>query len=487
MISNSRTELILISIVYIILTILCFNNVYFWDNIQQTSIEAQWFYETNFSQLLAPVATSSSLGSDIVSVGYHPPLMGIVTAVLWKIFGQHLWVSHLFVFFVFVVLLYNTWKLALTLFEPKNADWVVLILLSEATLLTQFAIASPDFILLTAFVVSFRAIMERKSVLLAISLIFLCCTSMRGVFAGSVIFAGYCYHFFHTNKTGIKGFIKNLWPFVPALTLLFTYFTFYLLTRGWFFSNSVYASHYKFNFDIWSIAKSIIVFCVHSVENGRIVVWMLFITILFVALKLKQRIPLNIKLVLIVCTLLYALYFSFVITRMPFSARYFMPQYFLLTILTLAGVVKYFSKNKKTIFIIIILFQALGHLWIYPNRIITFWDCTLSHLPYYELRKQCFNYIDSVGLNYDDISGGFCFYDDRKFVELENGGKVVGRENNNRYFIYSNISPFRDEDIDYFENKDIWTPIKSFKKWPIYIIIYRQNMSETNKDLEMSY
>ena len=82
---NKSYIFFLISVIaYSLLTFICMNNGYFWDNIQQISKEAHWFYFTDFSSLLMPAQNS---GAEIIATGYHPPLMGIMTAVLWKIFG----------------------------------------------------------------------------------------------------------------------------------------------------------------------------------------------------------------------------------------------------------------------------------------------------------------------------------------------------------------------------------------------------------------
>src|ERR1035437_2270255 len=107
---NKRDLFFLIPIVsiYFILTIISANSCYFWDNIQQISKEAHWYYLTDFKSLLMPAFNT---GSEIVGTGYHPPLMGIMTAALWKVFGYELWVSHVFVFLWALILIYNVWKL----------------------------------------------------------------------------------------------------------------------------------------------------------------------------------------------------------------------------------------------------------------------------------------------------------------------------------------------------------------------------------------
>ena len=162
---------------------------------------------------------------------------------------------------------------------------------------------------------------------------------------------------------------------------------------------------------------------------------------------------------------------------MPFSARYFMPHFFLLTIFCCWGII-HFYKNQVvyTLLILIVILQATGHFWIYPDKIAKSWDCTLSHIPYYELRKTCFRYIDENGINYDNISAGFCFYGDRGYAELNNFGKTVIAGRDREYFIYSNISA-EDADIEEVENSNSWTEVKRFEKGKVFVVLLKRKES----------
>jgi hypothetical protein len=159
---------------------------------------------------------------------------------------------------------------------------------------------------------------------------------------------------------------------------------------------------------------------------------------------------------------------------MPFSGRYFMPQFFLLTILAMLGLNKFVSiKKTRIVFILILIFELTGNLWIYPERIAKSWDCTLAHMSYYELREECFNYIDQQKLDYNHISAGFCLYGNRGFTELKNEGKKVSTDTNCQYFIFSNISNVEDTFADELKNQTHWTPVKKFEKGFVTITIYR--------------
>lgn len=475
---ENKSNLIVLSLivlVYFLLTFLSVNNCYFWDTIQQVSKEAHWFYQTGFSSLLMPAQNS---GAEIVATGYHPPLMGIMTAALWKVFGYELWVSHIFIFSWSLVLIFNVWKVITKLFPENVAGWVLLIVLLEPTLLAQFSIASPDFILFTAFIISLRGVLERKPWLLSIGVFFLCGINMRGVFVGAALFAVHCYYNYlmASNKLNIRSVFKTVLPYLPTLVLLSGYFIYYLAARGWFFSDSTGGDHYALPSGPGRVVRHLAEFGLRSIENGRIVIWLIGIYVAFNFSKAKKILSEEVKAIFLFFLLLTGLYLLFVfITQMPFSARYFMPQFFLLTLLALLGANELFSKKKFTISLIVVLcFELTGHFWIYPDRIAKSWDCTLAHLPYYELRTDCFQYIDEQKLDYKDISGGFCLYGNRRFVELCNTDKIVGTEANRQYFIYSNISNVEDSFLEELRNPTRWIPIRQFEKGVVVITIYEQ-------------
>lgn len=468
--------LILIVFIYVLLTIVSLNNGYFWDNIQQISKEAHWYYLNDFKSLLIPAHS----GSEVAATGYHPPLMGIMTAALWKVFGYKLWVSHILVFFWAIVLIYNIWKLIQSLFPENYVGWVVFILLIESSLLAQFAIGSPDFILFTAFVISLRAILENKTWTLSVGFFFLCCINMRGVFVGAILFFVHLYFIYlhKEKKSNFSSLIKFFLPYLPTFILLATYYIYYFSQNGWFFNGSSNTGHYTIPQGTSQIIKHFAEFGLRSVENGRFIIWLTGIYIAFVSFKSGLKLSLKEKVLLLFLSMLLGLYLLFIfITQMPFSARYFMPQFFLLTVLTLLGLIKYFDKLKiKVIFFVFICFELTGNLWIYPEQIAKSWDCTLGHMPYYKLRKNCFNYIDNEKIDYHNISSGFCLYGKRDYVELNKNENAIGNNYSSKYYIYSNISNVPDSMSDALHNLNKWTPIKSFKSWPVFITIYRNSL-----------
>ena len=489
MIKNNNTYIAvsILCCVYIFLTILCINNCYFWDVIQLVSNEAHWFYNTGFTSLLIPYGNEYN----IVATGYHFPLIGIITAALWKMVGYELYVSHLFTLLWAFLLIYNSWKLVSRLFLKKDVNWVLLILLLNPIIVTQIAISSPDVILITSMVIALRAIFENKPVMLAVSLFFICGTSMRGVFVGCLLFASHLFYDYskHENKSVLTSFRNIILPYLPILLLLLIYYTYYLIMQGWFFSeDSPFAEIGKQPTSVQGIFKQLLAYGLRSVETGQIFIWGFAIYFIFRFIKMSknQRRTFwsketgEINMLCVYFFLLFGMYLILsCISRMALGTRYLMPQFFVLTLLVLHFSVKSFKATSlKIIFPVILILMQTGHFWIYPEKIAKSWDCTLAHLPYYELREKCFHYMKEENIDCEDVSAGFSICGNISRIELNKLNKRIysdGYMDKCNYFIYSNISNLTDETIDELKNSDKWLPIQSFSKWPVFMTIYKKN------------
>jgi hypothetical protein len=484
---KKNTVFTIVTIVYTTLTIISLNYCYFWDNIYYTPDFAIKFYNFDADNL---VSLNTILNNQfIASLGLHPPTLGFITAVMWKFIGPYLWVSHLFFYIWFLVISFNLWKL-LQITTPKEiVSWIFILIMLEPAMLSQYVIASPDFILITAFILSTRAIFENNKKLLLIGLIILCGIHIRGLFAGVILlFVDYYYQLFIQKKQlNIGLFIKITYPYLIVFSIFLAYIIIYYNAGGISILESPNKSHYSTpNFN--QIIKNIATFSLRSIESGRIIIWISGFVILFLMLKNKIKTSNQVKVILILFILHFGLYFIFIfISRMPFCHRYFFPHYIALTIIVINGIWNYFNQKKAIIlFVTILFFEITGNFWIYPNPISNSWDCTLAHLPYYELRKKCFNFIDSSKIDYNRISADYTLYGNRKMIELSKDNKIVKNQTESSkeeydYFIYSNISNSNDSLLLNLKDSNYWVPIKKFEKGFVDIIIYKRT-SQSIKD-----
>jgi hypothetical protein len=132
------------------------------------------------------------------------------------------------------------------------------------------------------------------------------------------------------------------------------------------------------------------------------------------------------------------------------------------------------SIRKIKIFSIIALtFLITGNLWTYPDKISKAWDATLGHLPYYELRKECLDYLEDNEYDISKVSGGFCFNSNERYKDLKDRDLRISDRTDNEYFIYSNISNLDDNFINELTDSGRWREIKTFRKGFVFVSIYK--------------
>src|SRR5690606_9475145 len=128
---------------------------------------------------------------------------------------------------------------------------------------------------------------------------------------------------------------------------------------------------------------------------------------------------------------------------------------------------------------ILLIFLLTGNLWIYPEKTAMAWDATLAHVPYYQLRKDMFDYLETNDYDYSKIGGGFGFSSNQRYVDLKGRDLIIADSFDLDYFIYSNISNLPDEHIDALNNSELWEPIRTFSKGAVFVSLY-QNKRTNN-------
>jgi hypothetical protein len=424
--------------------------------------------------------------SDISGTGYHPPLTGFITAGLWKTFGKNLYGSHIFIFCCSLILIFNTFKLFSALFPNKPIGIFMLLPLLDSSFLTQLAIASPDIILTTAFVVCLRAIVDDKKILLSIAYIFLCLVNMRGCFAGALVFAFFLFYriICSKEKATIRQFAKKILPFLPGIILLVSFFTYYFSQRYWFFSDPEFQSnHYKTPESLFHLVKNVAVHLFLLTENGKLFVWSfcLFLLVKFLKTSDKTKFTERDKsfVFLFISFLLMYLILTLITQHGGLGSRYYMPYYFSLTVIIFILLDKIRLKRMSVYVFILVFFLLAGNFSVYllPEKLAKNWDTTLGHLPFYALREQCFDYMDANNIPYEKASAGFCLYGNQRYVDLKPTYRHVSNfadMDEKQYFIYSNISNLSDEIIDSLHDKSQWTLLKEFKKGAVFISLYER-------------
>jgi hypothetical protein len=173
--------------------------------------------------------------------------------------------------------------------------------------------------------------------------------------------------------------------------------------------------------------------------------------------------------------LLFAFFLYFALsTTSAMTPRYYMGMFFIFNILVFRMLSGTISIGKiKIISIVALAFLITGNLWTYPDNISKAWDATLGHLPYYELRAECFDYLENNNYDFTKVSGGFCFNSNQRYIDLKDRDLIITDRTDNQYFIYSNISNLDDNFITELTDSGKWSEIQTFRKGFVFVSIYK--------------
>jgi len=265
-----KTGLFLLALVVVMVTR---RYPFYWDNIVQLSVPANWFYEHGFGTLFLP---------DEISTG-HPPFVGMYLALLWKVFGRSLLISHLAMLPFVFGLLWQLHEFIRNIGVKEQALTVILLgfVVLDATFLAQLSLITFDIIHLFLFFLGVNAIITRQNKLLAIAFAFLTIVSLRAaISAGGLLIFNVLLDHFHQHK---KFRIQNYTKFIPGILTLALFLVLFKLHKGWMIHNTVSQA--------WSdssalasgtqVIRNTVLFGWRLVDFGRIGALLLFGVFLF--------------------------------------------------------------------------------------------------------------------------------------------------------------------------------------------------------------
>lgn len=462
-------------VIYFALFIICINHSFFQDTIQLSSKHATWYYNNNFRYLLLPQGIDSG----------HPPLNGMMLALLWKIFGRSLWVGHTFMAMWGFIMIYQLQKLSSYLFSSKLAPYVSLVVLLDATLLTQFSLVSPDVILISMFITALSAMFSQKKYLLMVSILFVSLISTRGMMCTAALY--FCYLFFNYKKQNIKSFkdvIKLSVPFLPGVLLALAFLGYHYYVLGWvgYHPDMPWAACFeKVNF--MGFFKNVVLMVWRFIDFGRIIIWLLLIYSLFLLYKNrknKEVISFSIeqKTLMLLFVLIFLISsYSFLFHVLLSGHRYLLPLYLLVALIVFVVLDKTCSFKKIRIFAYISMLVLLGGNFVkYPEKVATGWDSTLAHLPYYGLRTEMFDYIEQENISFNNIASGFGMSGNQNDIDLSSPTDwiIKTKASEADYYLYSNVMNDPDELIDILHNPEKYTLIKKLQKGNVFLSLYKK-------------
>ncbi|MFW6351792.1 MAG: hypothetical protein ACOC2E_05360, partial [Bacteroidota bacterium] len=264
-------EKITLFLLVILFSLFHLDNFFFWDNIVQLSVPANWYYENGFSSFFLP---------DEIATG-HPTFTGMYLTVFWKIFGKSLPVSHLAMLPLVFGLIYQIVRFVKTL-VPENIkyQWLIIIaLLADTSLMAQFSILTFEVAHLFFFFLAINEFLRNRTFFFVIAFSGLCLISLRSILsAGGIVVFLFLLHFLRIKKVTKRQFCS----LIPGILLFSAFMVAFYLQKGWIVHNVVsekWSNASEFS-GFYNILKNSAGFFWFILDFGRIG----FFTIAFVVL-----------------------------------------------------------------------------------------------------------------------------------------------------------------------------------------------------------
>lgn len=454
---------------FLVLTLLSLNHIFFWDTVQLASMQAYHFFENGLDKTLLP---------DNIDSG-HIPAFGFYLAIWWKILGKTLWVSHLAILPFLLGIVWQS-NVLIRYFIPKPyAILSLIVFLADPTLLGQSVLVSPDIVLVFCFLLMLNGILKNHRFLIALGLIGLFLISMRGLMvAFSLLLFDMYLNACDGKRLSFSSLLKISLAYWPAVIGILPYFLFHYAEKGWlaYHPESPWMGSFeRVGFEGFIYNIGIMVWRI--IDFGRVFV---VIAIALIMLTRVGKIKLHQKfkyLIFIALSLTICLGYSFTTYKYLSAHRYLLPLYLILLLGFLYMLFVFVKNNKVRNIIYVVVLGALlsGNFWIYPEGIAKGWDASLAHWPYYELREKMNAYLMKKNIDYSEVASEFPNVSERRFMELNESRERHQYLNldSNKYVLYSNIyNNFDDNEIQ--QLKSNFKLVQSFEKRGVFISLYEK-------------
>jgi len=461
---NKSGLITLIVILFFLLVITLFAGKipFFWNMVRYSEI-AHFYLDNNFSSLSLPIEYDNG----------NPPFYGLYFAIIWKIFGKSLFISHL-AFYPFIFgMIWQVYRLSKKIIPAQLIPLVLIVLTVEPTIFTQSLLMGYDIILLFLFLLAINQLMENKrNFILSLTLLLMTMISIRAVFMLAAIFTIEIYLWKRTKDYVIKS--VKLLIYFPAIIFLLVWYTIRYQETGFLFSSFNNPGHRQW-IDLSMMIRNIIFTAWKIMDFGRIG---LILFIVFGLLWMKsKKVPFDPKLKILLSYLFIIIFF---ITGMnipisnPVSHPYFVIIYIFLILISIY-LLQYF-RWRKIIYTVFVLTLLAGNFWIYPQRFGNGWDASLKIKPYFSLFEETKSYIREEQINTMHIGTKFPLYSDTKYTHLtkehfsfQDLDKIPFEKCN--YILYSNvINTFTPVELKRLSEK--WQLIHTWQMGQINIKLY---------------
>jgi hypothetical protein len=464
-----RTAEIALSTIFLLLLFFQIqDHVFFWDTIQLGSKHAHFFYETNFSSLILPEEIDSG----------HPPLLGLLLAAAWSLFGKSLAVSHWLMFPFVWGIVWLLFQLGDVFLGKKWAFILVLLCMLDPMLAGQSILISPDLILVFGFLLGWWSILKKRSWGKVLAALLLAAVSTRGMMVVVILFLADVFEvWLKDEKVSFRSMMLKILPFIPSGLLALTFLIHHYVQTGWvgFHPDSTWAPSFE-RVGLQGLIKNVLVLGWRMLDFGRVFLWIILLVFFFRNRVKNRKLSKDQQRTLFLfATATVFLSITFLSYKGLQQNRYLLPAVISFNLFFVVCIKAWLSsvRVRSMIYLISVIALLTGNLWIYPDKISQGWDSTLAHWPYYSLREEMLDYLEKNEIPLEAVGTAFPEIGPLKYKDLSGReeGMVEKNLDQQSYVLYSNVmNDFSDEEIE--ELRKEWTIQKKFNCSRIQVILY---------------
>ena len=407
----------------------------------------------------------------------HPPFIATYMSLMWSLLGRSLHVTHC-VLYPFLLLFF--WELLhiakLICKNHTTAIILVSLVLCDPTIFASLMYIGTEVFIFSFSVVAIRGIITNHFWRKTLGLMLLAITSLRGMMLCAGLFLWDVAMMVMIKRVSLRKLCS--WDFLCAYVMAsipaMIFIIWRLIFKGWITDNPIAPwgdatgfndlSDFLFNF-----FRNVIVFLQRITDFGRIVLWIIVGVLLWKGRdKIRSNSNILAMLLFIGCSCVLIIVTSLVI-RNPMGHNYFSLVY-----MGLAFILIELTQNinwRKSVIALSMSALFLGNFIVYPDSIAQGWAASLASLPYWDLRKELFAYIDEKQISRSSILFKFPFGTCADDVELNNDERTYAVDIQQAdYFVVSNICNPSDEDL---QRTKKYTPIFHSQKRGVYVTLYK--------------
>ncbi len=435
----------------------------FWDNVLFVGKMGGYLYEHSPFNWTMP---------DSFDPG-HPPFIGMIQAIGWKLFGKSLWVSHLMMWPFVLGFLVQVYQLSTHFFEDAKWRWLMFFLvLADPTISAELVHVSPEIIQNYFFLWAINSIFSQKHIQKAIALAFLGIVFFRGMM---LCFGVFLFDFLRhvvLRKQTLQSFFsfKNLAAYAVGALPAVIFVAWRLATKGWLQAHpdSPWAELWRYA-TLPEFLRNVLVLGNRLADFGR------YLLLLFVGISLFKpgvwKNPRIRELLLLSVTSIFAVTITSLISTNAFGHRYFIP-FFIGTTCLAVYILKEYTQRKKLGYVLLSLSLLTGNLWVYPRHIAQGWSASLAHVTYFELRREAIHYMDEHNIPVEQCGTFFPNSVKISEVDLANDTREFPYFKHQEFAFYSNVYNLSDEELEQLDNA--YAEIHQFKKGLVSITLYKR-------------